>query len=453
MPIVQPGQIDLRQFTPQAPGPSLGERITHGIGEGMQGLMAAMALQTRQDREEREFKSQEQLRASQTSGQDLQNIRERDAAKETKRKLEAQARAGRMFNEYIGSGSSQAAIGRILGPEKDPDAINAFIESVTKHTQQVNEDAVAREHAADAMVAQSTTTEKISKTKSDSSAAGSNAVIYGEQARTAAVQEDLQTQTMRAQLANIQSEIANRNKLTAFDLEDKAMKMWKLGNINLRDSFAHFGLPVPAGMDPDSRNEGRGMQQFRMTAKNAATMINVSNAEMDQLLAGGARISGKTAGALKLPADFGRYMIPSDQKELLATGSAMMSQYALMMTGKAMTDNEANRIALQVMPQVGDDDKVVASKQLRRWMIQSMAFDASKGNRPSSEIIGDVIKMAQAKSMPSEFLRFLQKSQIDAMAQEKAYTSDPEGWKPPVVADTNPANPYTGQRLVDDIAD
>lgn len=453
MPIVQPGQIDLRQFTPQTPGPNLGERLSHGIGEGMTGLINAMALQTRQDREEREFKSQEQLRASQTSGQDLENIKARDAAADTKRKLAAQARAGRMFNEFIGSGASQGALGTILATEKDPDAINAFLESVTKHTAQVNDEAMARKNAVDAQIAQSTSTAKISGITSESITAGNNAVITGAQASTATTQEGLQTRIMQAQLANIQSEIANRGKVTAATLDEQALKLWKGGNITAEDAWKHYGGTLPAGMDPMSRNEGKGMQQFRMTAKNAATMINVSNAEMDQLLAGGARISGKTAGALKLPADFGRYMIPSDQKELLATGSAMMSQYALMMTGKAMTDNEANRIALQVMPQVGDDDKVVASKQLRRWMIQSMAFDAAKGNRASSEIIGDVIKMAETKGMPPEFTRFLRKSQQDAMVQESKYAADPEGYKPPNVAGVEPANPYTGQRLVDDIAE
>lgn len=453
MPIVQPGQINLDQFTPQTPGPNLGERLSLGIGHGMQNLMEAMALQTRQEREEREAQSQIQLRASQTSGSDLENVKARNAIKDQQRVLEAKGRAGRMFNEYIGGGAKQESLGTILATEKDPDAINAFLDSVKSHTAQVNDQAVARKNAVDAMVAESTSTEQISKTKSDSARAGTDATISAAAAGQAVTQEGLQSDIMRANLANIQAETqrlqqqAQETKLAGID--EQAMKLYKTGMINARDSWARYGGTPPPGIDPDSKLEGKGLQAFRIQAKAAATNILVANQEMDELIGKGVQMTVKSTLLLKAPGNAGRSQIPGDQQRLLAAGAATMSQYALMMTGKAMTDNESERLSMQIIAQAGDSPETVRSKQVRREMILQITYDASKGNRPGSEIIGDVLRKAKADGMSDEFTNYLKQSQIKAIEMEQKYVKEPDTIQPSsITAGMQPGTPDTTQAFL-----
>ena len=60
MAIIQPGPINLQQFTPQTPGPNFGERLFGGISQGIGGVLAAMQQQKENEMREQQMAQQAQ---------------------------------------------------------------------------------------------------------------------------------------------------------------------------------------------------------------------------------------------------------------------------------------------------------------------------------------------------------------------------------------------------------
>jgi hypothetical protein len=445
MPIVQPGQINLQQFQPQAPVPSFGERLFKGLGSGVQGIIVAMQEREKLEREKQEFESKQAYFATLKEGNELENEQKRRGLKKEERTLQARGVALDGYNEWLGGGAKPEDRGKItMRFAKDPEAAQAWFEQLDAHTKREKDAADAARAAAEAQVATETADERIAEAGTDAETSASNARVSGATEQT---RIDQPKATLAHTKALAAKAIADAQAPTGPDESTirVAIEEWKAGAGPIGAVYKKYGIPLPEGTDPNKKYEPqtRGMAVWKAQQKQSAVAALQANEMITGLAAEGVKISRNTAIKEKVPLGMGRSMIPEKEQQLLDASGIFVSRYTQSVSGLAATDSEREFISRQIAPKTGD--KAAANKQkeiMREGMVQTM-FDASQGaERPISEILGDVINAARAKGADVNTIKFFQASRAKALKLEGiGMKATPDDDDSPIIADDQPSSP------------
>ena len=444
MAIIQPGPINLQQFTPQTPGPNFAERLFSGIGSGVQGVIAAMQERDKLEREKQEFESKQAYFKSLREGSALENQERRGRLDKEQRALQARGVALDGYQEWIGGGAKPEQRGKIATRfAKDPDAAQAYFDLLDKHSERERKDAEARTAKVEADVKAATQDEVIGGAEADLTTKQSNARVATGTEKEQIAQPKAQLQYTKALAAKA---IADAQAPTGPDESTirVAIEEWKSGAGPIGAVYKKYGIPLPEGTDPNKKYEPqtRGMAVWKAQQKQSAVAALQAHELITGLASQGVKISRGTALKEKVPLGMGRSMIPEAEQQMLDASGVFVSRYTQSVSGLAATDSEREFITRQVAPRTGD--KPDASKQkeiMRDGMVQTM-FDASQGaERPISDILGDVINAARAKGADVNTIRFFQASRAKALKLEKiSLNATPDEDDSPIIADDQPSN-------------
>jgi hypothetical protein len=411
MPIVQPGQINLQQFQPQAPVPSFGERLFKGLGSGVQGIIAAMQEREKLEREKQEFESKQAYFKTLREGNELENEQKRSGLKKEQRQLEAKGQGLDAYTQWVGGGARQEGLGAIIARIKDPDTAQDFVDRVTKHRQQENEAALAAQNAAQAEVETATKGAKIRNAEAT--------------ATTAEVNADVETQTKAEQIAQPKADLAYKRALTAQatpqpnagldpQVGNAMMTMWKAGGITRADAAKMYGVTLPTGLDPNEKAPTPGGMGAADKRRNEVTTLTskASDRVINELTNKGVRISRLTP--LVAGTKLGEMSISEDEQQLLQANRQFAQMYGLFVTGQASSEPELQRILKTVVPSAGDKPGVLQQKAIMRQVIVQAMESAYGQGRPAGDVLREAAENARGMGVPTKDVLFLQNSSMDA---------------------------------------
>jgi hypothetical protein len=424
------------QFPSVTPGQVINDPGIGGVlGSGIAGVVAAMQEREKLDRERQEFESKQAYFKTLDTGNQLDNETKKATLKKEARALEAKGAGLAKYQEWVGGGAKQEGLGSIIARINDPDTAQDFVDRVTKHRQQENDNAIAAKNATEAAKAAALLEDEIKGGKAQSAKQVSDAKVQteteGAQIRDAAA---------LSQLHQAQAQDAAAPAGVNPNVVNAATNMGRTFGLSIGDAFKGVGATLPAGIDPNAKGAagGAGMGAAdKRRGEIASISADAADRVINELEARGVKIHSFTP--LIQGRKLGNMVISEDEQQLIQANRQFGQMYALFVTGQAASDPLLREINNTIVPAGGDRPGVKQQKAIMRQVVVQAMKRAYGNGLPASQALMEAVEVAKGMGVKTDAVKFLQKSALDAANAE--VQAEKDAAKAPVYAPMTNAQP------------